>query len=108
MLDNVPGNSLTQSSGDGFGAIPSQTGYLDYGNGDLDIRHRIVGTVNYELPGQRLTGIAGVLAKGWQINILQVWNTGQTFTVTNGTNVANNRPVTSNTDRPNLVRRARH
>ncbi len=103
LLDNVPGNSLTQSSGDGFGAIPSETSYLDYGNGDLDIRHRIVGTVNYELPGQHLKGIAAALAKGWQINILQVWNTGQTFTVTNGTNVANNRPGTSNTDRPNMV-----
>jgi carboxypeptidase family protein/TonB-dependent receptor-like protein len=103
-LDNTPGNSNTQGSGDGFAAIPALTKVLDYGNSDLDIRHRIVFTSNYELPfGKEKAGFLGALIKAWQINVVQVWSTGQPFTVTNGSNVSNNRPATSNTDRPNVV-----
>jgi hypothetical protein len=103
-LDNAPGNSNAQGSGDGFGAIPSQATRLDYGNSDLDLRHRIVFTGDYALPfGNNAHGAAALAVKGWQINILQVWSTGETFTVTNGTNVSNTRPGTANSDRPNMI-----
>jgi len=63
-LDNVL--SLSNEINDGYGTIPSQMSTLDYGNSDLDIRSRGVVAINYALPfGHNLTGITGVLAKGW-------------------------------------------
>jgi hypothetical protein len=56
---------------------------LDYGNTGNDIRHRIAVTASYELPlGKSLSGLAGVLAKGWQLNGVYQWQTGQPFTIT--------------------------
>jgi hypothetical protein len=56
---------------------------LDYGNTNNDIRHRIAVTASYELPfGKSLSGLAGILAKGWQFNGVYQWQTGQPFTIT--------------------------
>ena len=65
-----------------------------------DIRHRITAGVNYELPLARgSTGIAGLLAKGWQVNGVAVMQSGRPFTVTNNSARGN----TGSADRPNLV-----
>jgi len=77
---------------------------LEYGNGNLDVRHRVTGTFNYSLPfGNNLHGLRGMLGKGWQANGLIVWNTGMPFSVTNFTNRSGSRPGTSGSDRPNMI-----
>ena len=73
---------------------------LDRGNSDIDLRHRWAMMVSYEMPfGNSLHGIAGVLAKGWQLNAIVAVQTGQTFTIQNSSSRAN----TGSGDRPNLV-----
>jgi hypothetical protein len=48
LLDNAP--NINNQNGNGVGQIPATQNYTDYGNGDLDIRNRIVVTGNYNLP----------------------------------------------------------
>jgi hypothetical protein len=89
------------TSVDGAGLIPSKPGY-DYGESQLDIRHRAAVVVNYKLPfGKNLTGPAALAAKGWQLNELGYWQTGAPFTVLDGSPQLNI-PGISN-DRPNEV-----
>jgi hypothetical protein len=61
----------------------------DWGNGDLDIRHRFTAMVNYELPfGQRLTGLSREFVAGWSMNAIVVWSSGLPFTVVNNSDVS--------------------
>jgi Carboxypeptidase regulatory-like domain/TonB dependent receptor len=102
-LDDVI--SLSNEVNDGYGVVPSQINTLDYGNGDLDIRNRGVFTANYALPfGKNLHGIESAVARGWQINTLLVWESGEPFTVTNSQSIA----LTTNgfADRPNQIHSA--
>jgi hypothetical protein len=57
---------------------------FDYGNSDLDIRHRVAVTANYEVPGFKSAKgpLAGVL-NGWQVNGIYLYSTGLPFTVVN-------------------------
>jgi hypothetical protein len=65
-----------------------------------DIRQRFTMGVNYELAFARgATGIAGVLAKGWQVNGIAVLQSGRPFTVTNNSARGN----TGSADRPNMI-----
>ncbi len=101
-LDNAPG--LSNEFGDGYGASPTTRGTYEYGNSDLDLHHRIAGNVIYELPfGKSSTGAKGLLAKGWQVNALAVWETGLPFTITNTTDIAGTLPGDNQVDRPNVV-----
>ena len=60
----------------------------DWGNSDMDLRHRIAGTFTYEVPfGKNLTGVAGVFLKGWAASSSTWWQTGLPFTV-----VSSNKP----------------
>ena len=82
-------------------ALPYQTATLERGNGDLDIRQRFALMLNYQLPfGSTLTGWRGGLVKGWQLNAIDVWQTGFPFTVTNASPRTN---TGIGTDRPNVV-----
>lgn len=102
LLDNA--ESISNNGGNGFGASAKLINQIEYGNGNLDVRHRATGTFNYLLPfGQNLHGFAGVLGKGWQANGLVVWNTGMPFSVTNVTNRSGTRPTAGNSDRPNML-----
>ena len=85
----------------GNGIVPSVFSTLDYGNSDLDIRHRATGQINYHLPfGSDLHGVASAFAKGWQVNVIEVWQTGTAFTVVDTIGQADpGHP----TDRPNVV-----
>jgi len=102
LLDDA--ETISNNGGNGFGSRAELIPTLEYGNGNLDVRHRVTGTFNYSLPfGDNLHGLRGVLGKGWQANGLIVWNTGMPFSVTNFTNRSGSRPGTSGTDRPNMI-----
>jgi len=50
---------------------------------DFDIRHTLVGTVIWNVPGPK-EGLASYLAGGWQIGTIVTATSGSPFTVTNG------------------------
>jgi len=80
-LDDVANNTYSTSP---WGLEPFNWQHYDYGNSDNDLRHRIAGSVVYNFPFTKsYTGLSGVLAKNWQLNVLGYWQTGQPFTVGN-------------------------
>jgi len=96
--------TISQDGQDGFGSVPSEVSTLEYGNSNLDVRHRIALTADYVLPfGANLSGIKGFLAKGWQMNGVYVWSTGYPFSITNNLNRSGTEPGAGNDDRPNQV-----
>ena len=81
-------------------ATPWDVNTIERFDWDNDVRHRWVVTMNYELPfGKSLTGAAGRLFAGWQLNAVGFWQSGLPFDVTNAAARAN----TGGNDRPNLV-----
>jgi hypothetical protein len=95
VLDNLAGTIGGSSS-----LRYSNNRAIEYGNSPYDIRQRFTLSLNYELPfSKNATGVAGVLAKGWQINAVSLLQTGLPFTVTNAASRSN----TGGTDRPNVV-----
>jgi hypothetical protein len=95
--------AISNDGGDGFGSVPSKVSTLEYGNSNLDVRNRFAATFNYALPfGNNLAGYRSILAKGWQVNSLIVWNTGLPFSVTNLTNRSGTKPGGAD-DRPNQI-----
>jgi Carboxypeptidase regulatory-like domain len=76
----------------------------DYGNSDLDIRHRIALTATYNLPfGKSLNGAEAAALKGWSLSSSAYFQTGLPFTVTDA-----NKPQGAFQDfnvgvRPNVV-----
>jgi hypothetical protein len=91
LLDNTL-EAISGGSG-GNGQVLSTASSADYGNGDLDIRSRVVLTGNYVLQyGNSFTGMKGLLVKGWHANVLNVWSTGLPFTVLNNSNIDNTDP----------------
>lgn len=99
MLDNAA--DLNQDNQAGYGLIPSRISTYDYGNSDADVRNRVAGSFNYELPfGQKLTGYKKTIAGGWSTNGILVWQSGLPFTVQNNVPQIN---TGAGNDRPNLV-----
>ena len=81
---------------------PEMLEFLQYETSDQgqDVRHRGTVSANYELPFAReATGLTGALAKGWQVNVVGVMQSGTPFTVQNSSARAN----TGGNDRPNQV-----
>jgi hypothetical protein len=101
-IDNVTG--LSNENGNGNTVLPFNNA-IDRGNSDLDLRHRIVATANYAFPfAQRSAGLKGVVAKGWQINLINVWETGTPFTIVNpNPGLSGAHFFGGNTDRPDQV-----
>lgn len=63
--------------------IPS----LDYGYSDLDVRHRFVGSVVWDVPfGKQAHGLARTVLGGWQLTSIVNARTGTPFTIYDGTN----------------------
>jgi Carboxypeptidase regulatory-like domain len=86
-------------SGHGTPVVFHSWNQYDYGNADLDVRHRVAVSLNYDLPfGKSLTGPRGMLVKGWSVNSIYFWSSGTPFTVqnsngvTSGINLGNDRP----------------
>lgn len=87
----------------GRNPFPAMLDNIIYETADAaqDIRHRLTFGVNYELGVARnAAGIAGFLAKGWQINAIGVMQSGTPFNITNGTARSN----TGGGDRPNQIK----
>ncbi len=102
LLDDS--EAISNDGGSGFGSYQELIKTIEYGNGNLDVRHRATGTFNYLLPfGQNLHGIAGVLGKGWQGNGVVVWATGMPFSVINQYDRGGTRPGSTSADRPNMI-----
>jgi hypothetical protein len=75
----------------------------DYGNADIDTRHRIAVTMTYNLPfGEHANGWLGQAEKGWSVNSIYYWQTGNPFTVQNQN--GDQSGIGLGNDRPNLVR----
>jgi hypothetical protein len=69
-----------------------------------DIRHFFTSNITYDVPfGSKFTGIAGVFAKGWQINALPSYNSGVPFTIRNGFSQSHDGQPGGPADRPNLT-----
>ena len=69
---------------------PLNTKTVEYGNSELDVRDRFAMMLNYHLPfGEHLHGPEAVVAKGWQFNAIDVWETGQPFTISNSSSRTN-------------------
>jgi hypothetical protein len=85
-------------------ADPLHNATVEYGNSELDVRDRFAMMLNYRPAfGDKLTGFAAVLGKGWQFNAIDVWETGQPFTVVNSSPRTN---TAVGSDRPNQLRAA--
>jgi hypothetical protein len=57
-----------------------------WGNGANDNADNFHWAVNYQLPfGKSMTGVEGMIVKGWGANVSGSWQTGQDFSVTNAT-----------------------
>jgi Carboxypeptidase regulatory-like domain/TonB dependent receptor len=101
-IDNSTG--LSEEGAGGYGSVPSLVDTLEYSNSALDIRNRIAGNIDYQLPwGSGLTGGKALAAQGWQVNVIAVWNTGIPYTVTNANDVSNTNPGANNADRPDRI-----
>jgi len=82
-------------------AVPNETATLEYGNSELSVQNRFAMMLNYSLPfGQSASGARAALIKGWQVNAIHVWQTGQPFTVTNSSPLSN---TGIGSDRPNQI-----
>jgi hypothetical protein len=99
-LDNATG--LSQEDAGGYSNVPSQVDKLDYSNSPIDFRDHFAGTVSYQFPfGKNARGIRGAAIKGWQANFIQVWTSGQPFTVVNSSSVSE--AIPGYDDRPNQI-----
>ncbi len=110
VIDEGPGSSYNCV---GFCSVdnPSSPGtpliyhgwqQYDNGNTDEDVQNAFTAMVNYDLPfGKSLKGFAGVAGKGWAINVIGQWDSGQPFTVTNNHNQSGIPGIGS--DRPDQV-----
>jgi hypothetical protein len=89
------GKSLANNWGDN---IPTEPAYLEYGGRPSQ---RAAVHASYELPfGKRLTGVGSVLIKGWKLNGVAFWQTGDSFSVTSGSKL----DISGvNTDRPDQI-----
>lgn len=60
---------------------------IDYGYSDLDVRHRFIGSVVWDVPiAKQAHGAARALLGGWQLTSIINARTGTPFTIYDGTN----------------------
>ena len=63
------------------GTVTNDAG-RDYAPSDFKVKHRFTFTSNYEIPfGKNFKGVAGQALRGWQVNGIFAYGTGQPFTV---------------------------
>jgi len=84
-------HALDENSATSLGAGAAVNYYnqrADYGNSDLDIPNRFVGSVSYSLPF-RASGFSKPLVEGWQFNAIAAYSDGLPFSVLAGANTLN-------------------
>jgi Carboxypeptidase regulatory-like domain/TonB-dependent Receptor Plug Domain/TonB dependent receptor len=78
---------------------------IDRGLSAFHVKHNLTFNWTYDLPfGRNMTGLAGALVKGWQLNNIAAIRSGEPFTVRLGFNRSGNLNTTSFSahERPNL------
>jgi len=103
MVDDVPGNSYSTAP---WGLLPRAWATYDRGNSDTDVRHRFAMSATYTFPFTKsYTGAKGIALKGWQMNGVGYWQTGQPYTVIDIEEARINigPTMTCHCDRPSLV-----
>ena len=91
------------SSGLGGGSSPMDNTrlHLERGPSIFDRTHRFSFAGTWELPlGQDAEGAAGVLARGWQLNMIYTYSSGQPFTPALSGDISR---TANGQDRPNLI-----
>jgi hypothetical protein len=89
-------------NGSGRGMTYNSYFQYDYGNADIDTRHRVAITMTYRLPfGDTATGFRAQLEKGWSVNSIYYAQTGIPFAVQNSN--GNQSGIGLGNDRPNMV-----
>jgi outer membrane receptor protein involved in Fe transport len=74
------------------------------GRSNFDVRHTFVFNAVYEVPwGKGLTGVAGVLGRGWQVGGIVNMASGIPFTVYSGFDRAGDRQSDATLQKPNLA-----
>lgn len=96
--------NLTDSQSDSEGGSASESAYdrgREYSNVDYTPRHRVTGTVLWELPfGRSIQGPMKWLVSGWSMSVILATQTGQFFTPTfNGFDVSNTQTTSGRPDR---------
>jgi hypothetical protein len=102
MIDDVPGNSYSTAP---WGLKPRAWATYDRGNSDTDIRHRLAASATYTFPFTKsYTGVKGIALKGWQMNGVGYWQTGQPYTVIDieYSKINIGPTITCHCDRPNV------
>ena len=94
----------------GLGVLPSEIGKVvaghrfDYGNSDMDVRHRIAANVMYALPYRSdWNGLRKTLTAHWEVNAVESWSTGVPFSVTNASMISGALPGQNNSERSNMI-----
>jgi hypothetical protein len=83
-------HGMDDTSADYNAVVLADKRWINYGNSDVDIRHRIAVTATYEIPSPKhAKAIESVLLGGWQANSLVYWQTGMPFTVNSHATAAN-------------------
>jgi hypothetical protein len=107
-LDNGSAVSASQSQNQPNGPLDAYDNSRDWGPSAMNVGHSANGNLSYELPFgagkpwlNGLSGVAGALVSGWQVNSIVALQTGLPFTPQVGSNQSGN-GNTSNVDRPNI------
>jgi len=77
-LDDVSDAFTTKNASANAYPTDSENVKFDYGPADFDVRHRIVGSFNYDLPFAKANRWLG----GWGFSGIVSWQTGSPFSVT--------------------------
>jgi hypothetical protein len=113
-LTNVEVTDEGQPTGNCYGVCQMDDGHgnpvsvnsfyqYDYGNADIDTRHRFALTMSYDLPfGKSMTGPASYVVKGWSTNAIYYAQTGNPLTIQNSDGSRSN--IGLGADRPNQVK----
>jgi hypothetical protein len=73
------------------------------GISQLSVKHNFVSNFTYDLPGTALTGIAGKIINGWQINGIVTLSSGTPFTVYDSNREQTNAMRKAGRIRPNVI-----
>jgi hypothetical protein len=78
-LDDLSDAFSTKNASGAAYPTDSQNVHFDYGPADFNVKHRVVGSFNYDLPYLKTNRWMG----GWSANGILSWQTGTPFSVTN-------------------------